>query len=81
MSVELIVVLSMCIAVARLILASKRDTNVCLISIEQGQAELKERTARLEGILKDLTLHRDNRTSTNYTIKNGLVIMWIQTLL
>lgn len=57
MSVELIGIISVGVALAGLILASKRHIAVRLISLEQGQADLRERIAGLEGILKGLTLH------------------------
>ena len=57
MSVELIGIISVGVALAGLILASKRHIAVRLISLEQGQADLRERMAGLEGILKGLTLH------------------------
>lgn len=63
MSVELIGIISVGVALAGvgvalagLILASKRDISVRLISMEQGQADLRERMARLEGILEGLAL-------------------------
>lgn len=52
MSVELIGIISVGVALAGLILASKRDINTRLASLEHGQADLRERMARLEGILK-----------------------------
>ena len=58
MSVELIGIISVGVALAGLILASKRDINVRLITLEQGQADLRERIAGLEGILKGLALRR-----------------------
>ncbi len=58
MSVELIGIISVGVALAGLILASKRDINLRLISLEQGQADLRERMARLEGILEGLALRR-----------------------
>ncbi|MCY4543817.1 MAG: hypothetical protein OXD39_01160 [Gemmatimonadetes bacterium] len=58
MSVELIGIISVGVALAGLILASKRDINVRLITLEQGQADLRERMAGLEGILKGLALRR-----------------------
>ena len=58
MSVELIGIISVGVALAGLILASKRDINVRLMTLEQGQADLRERMAGLEGILKGLVLRR-----------------------
>jgi len=58
MSVELIGIISVGVALAGLILASKRDINVRLVTLEQGQADLRERMAGLEGILKGLALRR-----------------------
>lgn len=64
MSVELIGIISVGVALAGLILASKRDINLRLISLEQGQADLRERMARQEGILKDLVLRRSDKTES-----------------
>ncbi len=71
MSVELIGIISVGVALAGvgvalggLILASKRDIAVRLISLEQGQSDLRERMARLEGILEGLALQRVNTTGT-----------------
>ncbi len=71
MSVELIGIISVGvaltgvgIALAGLILASMRDMNLRLISLEQGQADLRERMAGLEGILKGLALHRGEKSET-----------------
>ncbi len=61
MSAEFIGIISVGIALAGLILASKRDMNVRFISLEQGQADLGERMARLEGILEGLALRRENK--------------------
>ena len=58
MSPELIGIISVGVALAGLILASKRDINVRLMTLEQGQADLRERIAGLEGILKGLALRR-----------------------
>ena len=58
MSVELIGIISVGVALAGLILASKRDINVRLMTLEQGQADLRERMAGLEGILKGLASRR-----------------------
>ena len=69
MSVELIGIISVgvalagvSVALAGLILASKRDINVRLTALEQGQADLRERMARLEGILEGLVLRLAERT-------------------
>ena len=62
MSVELIGIISVGVALAGLILASKRDINLRLISLEQGQADLRERMARQEGILKGLALRGIEKT-------------------
>ena len=51
-------IISVGVALAGLILASKRDINVRLMTLEQGQADLRERIAGLEGILKGLALRR-----------------------
>ena len=68
MSVELIGIISVgvalagvSVALAGLILASKRDINVRLTALEQGQADLRERMARLEGILEGLVLRLAER--------------------
>ncbi len=58
MSVELIGIVSVGVALAGLILASRRDINLRLASLEQGQADLRERMARLEGIMNGLALRR-----------------------
>ncbi len=65
MSIELIGIISVGVALAGvgvalagLILASRRDINLRLISVEQGQADLRERMASLEGILNGLALRR-----------------------
>ena len=50
------------VALAGLILASRRDITVRLVSMEQGQADLRERMARLEGILEGLALRRVEKT-------------------
>ena len=50
------------VVLAGLILASKRDITVRLVSMEQGQADLRERMARLEGILEGLALRRVEKT-------------------
>ena len=52
MSVELIGIISVGVALAGLILASRRDINLRLISLEQGQADLRERMARLDEMLE-----------------------------
>ena len=62
MSVELIGIISVGVALAGLILASRRYINVRLITLEQGQADLRERMAGLEGILKGLALRRAEKT-------------------
>ena len=64
MSVELIGIISVGVALAGLILASKRDINVRLITLEQGQADLRERIAGLEGILKGLALRRAEKNDS-----------------
>ena len=64
MSVELIGIISVGVALAELIPASKRDINIRLVSLEQGQADLRERMARLESILEGLALRRDDKTNT-----------------
>ena len=64
MSTELIGIISVGVALAGLILASKRDINIRLVSLEQGQADLGERMARLEGILEGLALRRDDKADT-----------------
>ena len=50
MSVELIGIISVGVALAGLILASRRDINLRLITLEQGQTDLRESMAKLEGI-------------------------------
>ena len=65
MSVELIGIISVGVALAGLILASKRDINIRLVSLEQGQADLRERMARLEGILEGLALRRDDKANAD----------------
>ena len=62
MSVELIGIISVGVALAGLILASRRDINLRLITLEQGQTDLRERMAGLEGILKGLALRRAEKT-------------------
>ena len=69
MSVELIGIVSVGVALAGvgvalagLILASRRDINLRLITLEQGQTDLRERMAGLEGILKGLALRRAEKT-------------------
>lgn len=62
MSVELIGIVSVGVALAGLILASKREINHRLVALEQGQADLRERMARLEGILEGLVLGRSEKT-------------------
>ena len=64
MSVELIGIISVGVALAGLILASKRDINVRLITLVQGQADLRERIAGLEGILKGLALRRAEKNDS-----------------
>ena len=71
MSVELIGIISVGVALAGvgvalsgLILASRRDINLRLISLEQGQADLRERMARQEGILKGLVLRLSDKTES-----------------
>ncbi|MXY49758.1 MAG: hypothetical protein F4Y38_10770 [Gemmatimonadetes bacterium] len=68
MSVELIGIISVgvalagvSVALAGLILASKRDINLRLVALEKGQADLRERMARLEGILECLVLRLAER--------------------
>ena len=68
MSVELIGIISVgvalagvSVALAGLILASKRDINLRLVALEKGQADLRERMARLEGILEGLVLRLAER--------------------
>lgn len=63
MSAELIGIISVGIALAGLILASRRDINVRLVSLERGQADFGERLARVEGILEGLALQRVNQTT------------------
>ena len=62
MSVELIGIISVGVALAGLILASKREINLRLVALEQGQADLRERMARVEGILEGLVLRRSDKT-------------------
>ena len=62
MSVELIGIISVGVALAGLILASRRDINLRLVSLEQGQADLRERMARLEGMLEGSALCRAENT-------------------
>ncbi|MCY3555523.1 MAG: hypothetical protein OXH56_09400 [Gemmatimonadetes bacterium] len=71
MSVELIGIVSVgvalagvSVALAGLILASKREINLRLVALEQGQADLRERMARLEGILEGLALRLAERTDS-----------------
>jgi len=64
MSVELIGIISVGVALAGLILASKREINLRLVALEQGQADLRERMARLEGILEGLVLERSEKTES-----------------
>lgn len=68
MSVELIGIISVgvalagvSVALAGLISASKRDINLRLVALEKGQADLRERMARLEGILEGLVLRLAER--------------------
>ena len=68
MSVELIGIISVgvalagvSVALAGLILASKRDINLRLLTLEKGQADLRERMARLEGIFKSMALRRTGK--------------------
>lgn len=62
MSVELIGIVSVGVALAVLILASKREINLRLVALEQGQADLRERMARQEGVLKGMASRRTGRT-------------------
>ena len=62
MSVELIGIISVGVALAGLILASKREINLRLLALEQGQADLRERMARQEGVLRGMDLRRTKRT-------------------
>lgn len=62
MSVELIGIISVGVALAGLILASKREINLRLVALEQGQADLRERMARQEGVLRGMDLRRTKRT-------------------
>jgi len=62
MSVELIGIISVGVALVGLILASRRDINLRLVSLEQGQADLRERMARLEGMLEGSALRRAENT-------------------
>lgn len=71
MSVELIGIISvgvalagLGVALAGLILASRRDINLRLISLEQGQADLRVRMARQESILKGLVLRRADKAES-----------------
>ncbi len=64
MSVELIGIISVGVALAGLILASKREINLRLVALEQGQADLRERMARVEGILEGLVLRRSDKTES-----------------
>ena len=64
MSVELIGIISVGVALAGLILASKREINLRLAALEQGQADLRERMARVEGILEGLVLRRSDKTES-----------------
>ncbi len=62
MSVELIGIISVGVALAGLILASKREINLRLVALEHGQADLRERMARQEGVLRGMDLRRTKRT-------------------
>lgn len=64
MSVELIGIISVGVALAGLILASRREINLRLVALEQGQADLRERMARVEGILEGLVLRRSDKTES-----------------
>jgi len=64
MSVELIGIISVGVALAGLILASKREINLRLVALEQGQADLSERMARVEGILEGLVLRRSDKAES-----------------
>ena len=64
MSVELIGIISVGVALAGLILASKREINLRLVALEQGQADLRERMSRVEGILEGLVLRRSDKTES-----------------
>ena len=64
MSVELIGIISVGVALGGLILASKREINLRLVALEQGQADLRERMARLEGILEGMALGRSEKTES-----------------
>ena len=64
MSVELIGIISVGVALAGLILASRREINLRLVAMEQGQADLRERMARVEGILEGLVLRRSDKTES-----------------
>ena len=56
MSAELIGIISVGIVLAGFILASWRDINIRLVSLERGQADLGERMTRIAGILEGLAL-------------------------
>lgn len=58
MSVELIGIISVGVALAGLILASKREIKLRLVALEQGQADLRERMAKQEGVLRGMALRR-----------------------
>ncbi|MCY3712055.1 MAG: hypothetical protein F4207_11390 [Gemmatimonadetes bacterium] len=62
MSIELIGIISVGVALAGLILASKREINLRLVALEQGQSDLRERMAKQEGVLRGMALRRTNKT-------------------
>ena len=62
MSVELIGIISVGVALAGLILASKREISLRLVALEQGQSDLRERMAKQEGVLRGMALRRTNKT-------------------
>ena len=64
MSVELIGIISVGVALAGLILASRREINLRLVALEQGQADLRERMAKQEGVLRGMALRRTNKTES-----------------
>lgn len=64
MSAELIGIISVGVALPGLILASKREINLRLVALEQGQADLRECMARLEGILEGLVLGRSEKNES-----------------
>ncbi|MXW04897.1 MAG: hypothetical protein F4Z81_07495 [Gemmatimonadetes bacterium] len=64
MSVELIGIISVGVALAGLILASKREINLRLVALEQGQSDLRERMAKQEGVLRGMALRRTNKTDS-----------------